>query len=101
MIDYKNDEIIKDIYDCAMTVFGHGIVVPSDNHPCGWDWLDFECVCGEEYIVDHRFSAFEISNGAYEDHKYEGMTLKEILEITGGKFLFEINTNVDWSQEGR
>lgn len=99
MIDCKNDENIKDIYDCTMTMFSHGIAVPSNVHPCGWDWLDFDYVGGEEYIANHRFARFEISNGICEYHEYENLTLQDILEITKGRFLFEINTNVDWGRE--
>ena len=100
MIDYKNDEIIKDIYECAMTVFGHGIAVPSKEHPCGWDWLDFDMV-DDRGILNYTFTNSDISDGCHGVNDYEDLTLKKILEVTEGKFLFEINTNVDWSEEGR
>lgn len=92
-IDYKDDGIIKEIYNCAMEVFSHGIAVPSEAHPCGWDWLDFDMV---DDILTHQFHGYDISGSAYEQHDYDWMTLKEILEENEGRFLFEINTNIDW-----
>lgn len=97
-IDYTSDEIIKEIYDCAMNVFCHGIAVPSDRHPCGWDWLDFECIVDENDVLEYEFSLSEISGGIYEDHDYEFLTLKEILIETEGKFLFELNTWINWEE---
>lgn len=94
-IDYTSDEIIKAIYDCAMNVYCHGIAVPSNNHPCGWDWLDFEYI-DEDNILEHEFSLSDISNGVYDEHDYESLTLKEILIETEGRFLFELNTRISW-----
>lgn len=94
-IDYTSDEIIKEIYNGAMNVFCHGIAVPSDSHPCGWDWLDFECV-DEDEVLEYEFSLSDISNGIYEEHDYEFLTLKEILIKTEGRFLFELNTRISW-----
>lgn len=93
-VDYTSDEIIKEIYDCAMNVLGHGIAVPSNNHPCGWDWIDFEYIDGD--ILEYKFNPNQISNGNYEDSEYDWLTLKEILIKANGKFLFEINCSIDW-----
>lgn len=92
----KDDQIIKDIFNCANEVYGQGIAIPSSNHPCGWDWLDFSCT---DDILTDIFYPYNVSNGIYEFHKVEDKTLKEILEITEGKFLFEINTCLDWEDK--
>ena len=97
-IDYTSDEIIEGIYDYAMNVYCHGIAVPSDVHPCGWGWLDFEGIIDENEILEYKFSLSDISNGIYEEHDYEFLTLKEILIKTEGRFLFELNTWINWEE---
>lgn len=92
-VDYTKDEIIQEVYNCAMNVFGEGIAVPSLNHPCGWDWLDFKEV---DDILTYEFMNYDISNGVYDSPEQEGRTLKEILIAHKGRFLFEINTNINW-----
>ncbi len=94
-VDYTKNEILEEIYDCAMNVFCHGIYVKSDKHPCGWDFLDFEYISENESILEYKFGVSDISNGCYEDHIYEGLTLKEILIIAEGKFCFEFQ-DIDW-----
>lgn len=94
-VDYTSDEILKEIYTGAMEVFGGVIVVPSEYHPCGWDWIDFSNI--EDILVD-CFDICDISKGIYDDHAYADLTLKEILNKTKGKFLFEINCNVNWEE---
>lgn len=91
-VDYTSDEILKEIYDCAMTVFCHGIAVPDDCHPCRWSWIDFTEV---DDILTYEFEQDDINNN-FGDSDYVGSTLKKILIKTEGKFLFEINTYVDW-----
>lgn len=93
-IDITKDEDIKRIYDCAMEVFCDGIAVPSDNHPCGWDWIDFKYV---DDILTYKFDYSNISNGI-GNNDFEGKTLKEILKFTKGRFLFEIFTYVNWEE---
>jgi hypothetical protein len=99
-IDYTSDKVIQDIYTSAMEVFGHGIAVPSELHPCGWAWIDFsyiDIVAGDNILI-HTFYCSEINDGWGED-SLDGLTLKQILEKTEGRFLFEINTNIDWDRE--
>lgn len=99
-VDYTKDEIIKEIYNGAMDAFCQGIAVPSNNnHPCNWDWLDFKQIDNEdvEYdILHYKFELDDISNGIYSNHEYEGLTLKQVINKTKGKFLFEIYCCVDW-----
>ena len=92
-IDYTDDKIIQEIYECANNTFGHGIAVPSNSHPCGWDWIDFE---GMDNVLTDKIFLADINDGSYDYHEFDGLMLKEILAITEGKFLFEINCNVDW-----
>lgn len=98
-VDFKDSEVLKQIYTGAMEVFGQGIAIPSDNHMCGWDWIDFEYVDNAEEILEYRFDSTDISNGIYGRHEFSGLTLKEILIKTKGRFLFEINCNVDWEEK--
>ena len=99
-IDYTSDEVIQDIYDCAMDVFCQGIAVPSELHPCGWAWISFEDIDidEEDNILIHTFYCSEI-NGGWGEDDLEGLTLKQILEKIEGRFLFEINTTIDWDRE--
>jgi len=94
-VDFKDPEVLQQIYIGAMEVFGGVIVVPSEYHPCGWDWIDFSNV---EDILTHNFDICEISKGIYDDHAYADLTLKEILVLTKGRFLFEINCDVGWEE---
>lgn len=96
IIDFSKDEHIINVYNCAKEVYGHGIAIPSNYHPCGWDWIDFESV---EDILEHKFEGFDISNGC-GNPAYEGDTLKQILLKTEGKFAFEVNVNnIDWYKD--
>ena len=90
-VDYTSDEILREIYDCAMNVFCKGIAAPDDCHPCGWSWIDFNIV---DDILTYEFEQDDI-NDNLGDSKYVGNTLREILIKTEGKFLFEINTFVN------
>lgn len=98
-LNFDNDRIIIDIYDCATEVYGKGIAVPTirDGHPCGWDWLDFGEIFSEDLdILTYKFCDYDISKG-FGCGEYEDKTLKEILKITNGRFAFEINiNNIDW-----
>lgn len=95
-LDFSSDEAIQDIYDCAMNVYGKGIAIPSNYHPCGWDWLDFTFV---DDILEHEFQSFEISNSC-GNPAYLFNTLKEILKKTNGEFAFEVNCfNINWYED--
>ena len=91
----QDDKVIRDIFNCAKDVYGGGIVIPSDKHPCGWDWLDFSYI---DDVFTETFCLSTVSNGAYGNYDYEYCTLRAILLSVGGKFLFEINTCIDWSE---
>lgn len=96
-IDYTTDESIKEVYIAAKEVFGNGIAVPSNQHPCNWDWIDFSYVENEEEVLSYQFDLSDISDGIYEESEFNGKTLREILIITEGRFLLEINTFVNWN----
>ena len=91
----QDDKVIKDIFSCAKEVYGGGIAIPSDKHPCGWDWLDFDSMGSP---LNHTFDIHDISNGIYEDSIHEDCNLREVLETVNGKFLFEVNICMDWSE---
>ena len=93
--DYTNDDVLKEIYICATEVFTDGIAVPDNSHPCGWSWIDFD---GVDDILTYKFKCEDINNN-FGDSELEGMTLKEILIKANGRFLFEINTYVDWEED--
>lgn len=92
-IDYTSNEVLEEVYECAVNVFCKGIYVKSDKHPCGWDFITFEWV--SEDFLEYKFELCDISDGCYDDHDFEGLTLKEILIKADGKFSFEIQ-NIDW-----
>jgi hypothetical protein len=87
------DEYILEVFKIAKEVFCNGIYVPvKDWHPCGWDFISFEdidLVDGDifNYIFEHP----DISNGIYDYHPYENMTLRGILTETKCRFTFEIS----------
>ena len=87
---------LVNIVRCAKEVFCQGIYVPCDSHPCGWDFIDFSDVTPSTVsVVTHEFDMMEISNGIYDGHPYEGMTLKQVLRETKGKYAFEIGS-INW-----
>lgn len=105
-LNFNDNQIIKDIYDCACEVYGNGIAVPTQSgHTCGWDWLDFSYIHekdnedSEYHILNYKFEGGDVSNGC-NSGDFVGLTLKQILEITEGKFAFEVNcNNVDWYED--
>lgn len=93
-----DDSVLLEIYDAAMNVFCKGIYVPCDRHPCGWDFISFEWIDNNTYedsIFCYSFDIGDISDGTYDIHPYERMTLKEILKETKGDYCFEIG-QIDW-----
>lgn len=95
-VDFTKNEVILDIYSCAIEVFSGGIYIPSGNHICGWDWLDFSNI---DDVLTYRFDFYDISDGIYKHPEQYDKTLKEVITETKGRFLFEINTNVDWEED--
>lgn len=89
-----NNDIL-DIVACAKEVFCDGIYVPSDMHPCGWDFISFENIEMEDDILDYKFSDSDVSNGNYAFCDFDECTLEEILEKTNGKYAFEIG-QINW-----
>lgn len=99
-LNFKDDKIILDIFNCAKEVYGSGIAVPVyGGHPCGREWLGFENIDDEDNILTYEFQDADISNGC-SNGDYTDRTLKEILEITEGRFAFEVNTNnINWDED--
>lgn len=96
-LDFNKDETILDVFNCAKEVYGSGIAVPVENgHPCGWEWLDFKYI---DDILHDKFEDSDVSDG-YGSGTYTGLTLKEILNKTKGRFAFEVNVNnINWEQD--
>lgn len=100
---YTSDKDLKDIYNCAMDVGGHGITIPSHN-PWRYSWIDFELLKTmhdqniNETILNHVFDETEINEGIGDD-EFNNKTLKDILTMTKGKFRFGINTYIDWEED--
>lgn len=102
-MNYTSDKWLQQIYDCTNEILSDGIAVPSKYHPCGWTWIDFSNIKDDEFcsnpkILSYRFGFYDFNNGL-GDKNYEGLTLKEILIKTEGKFSFEINTDIDWDNK--
>ena len=74
------DEKLKDIYNAATQAFCGGIYVKSDKHPSGFDFISFDELDIAEDILDYEISYSDVSGGIYDDHDFDSMTLKEILE---------------------
>jgi hypothetical protein len=92
--DITMNEIIK----CAKKVFCNGIYVPSNYHPCGWDFISFDNIdelSQGKYDANYIFNNYDICQGVYDEHEYEDCTLRDILEQTNGKMAFELST-IDW-----
>jgi hypothetical protein len=105
-LNFDDTKVIEDIYKRAKEEYKNGIAVPVENgHPCGWEWLSFEYLGGA--IEDDGYSSLDIwvfedediSNGCGTDCYY-GLTLKEVLKKTNGRFAFEVNgNNIDWDND--
>ena len=91
----NGNELIIDIVKCAKEIFCNGLYVPSTAHPCGWDFISFESIDLEDDVLEYTIESSDICDGAYSWHDYEGLTIKELLEKTKGKYAFEIGS-MDW-----
>lgn len=86
--------LAKYIYNGAKS-FGEGIYVPSNCHPCGWDFINFTYVFdSEDDVEDNVFYGSDISNG-YGNEEFSNCTLLEILKKVHGQVAFELN-QIDW-----
>jgi hypothetical protein len=89
------DEQALEIFKTAKEVFCNGLYVKVKGaHPCEWDFISFE-YCDDDDIKDWLFWGDDISGGIYDNHPYNRMTLKEILQQAEGKYAFEIG-QTDW-----
>ena len=86
--EFSNKWLIQ-IVDAARNVFGNCIYIESAKHPCGWDRLEFEDIEEIEDVLEYEFSLYDITNYIYEDHLWDGLTLKEILTKNSPKWGFE------------
>ena len=97
-LEKYTDEKVLQIYNSAIKYFCNGLYVKSDKHPCGWDYISFEDIDqdDEEYdVFNYIFSLADINDYIYDDHDFDGKTLKEILESIGDNWAFEIS-GINW-----
>ena len=80
-----NQEYVEEIFKNARKYFADGIYIKSDNHPCGWDFIDFTYADLEvaDDVMDQPISIDCFSGGNYECHELEDKTLYEIIEAVG------------------
>jgi len=74
--------------------FAEGIYVPSDAHPCGWDFISLEYYEVEDDVEEQPIESYEISNG-YGSEEFADCTLLEILKKVHGQVAFE-KSQIDW-----
>jgi len=86
------EKFVKDVYNVAQSI-ADGIYVPSNAHPCGWDFISFEDI-DEWSVAEEPISYYCISNG-YGSEDYGDCTLLEILKKVHGQVAFELN-QIDW-----
>lgn len=84
-------ELISQIYDAAVNIFCGGIYVRAAWHPCGWDFISFDNLESHEDIYNYHITLDDISNGVYDEHPYEEMTILEIIKEVGKDYCFEIS----------
>ena len=80
-----SQEYVEKIYITAKDCFGNGIYIKSDNHPCGWDFIDFD-LADLEVRYDVMVQPIPIdafNDGNYSYHKLEDKTLYEIIKSVG------------------
>lgn len=86
------DELVLEMIKVSKEVFGGMIFIYSDHHHSMYDLLSFENIdedMTEDEKLEYKFKLCDISDGIYEYHPYEGLTLKEILIKSNGRFNFE------------
>jgi hypothetical protein len=92
-----NKKYARNVFEVAKEVFGGGIIVKSDVHPCGWDFISFEDYDNYDMIEENcGFVINDISNAIYDYHPFEGKTLLDILEEAGmNGWVFE-ESQINW-----
>jgi len=89
-------EYAREVFNAAKEIFCDGIYVKClMSHPCGWDFIDFSYM--EDWGYDEIITTEQISDGIYNSHEYEDLTLLEILKEVGKDgWCFEISGTVNW-----
>jgi hypothetical protein len=94
-----NQEYVWNLVDAAKKVFCNGVYVKCKEHPCGWDFINFEdCELEvEDDAMEQPIDISAISNGIYNYHPFDGLTLYEIIKEVGMKgWCFEISGTLNW-----
>lgn len=78
-----NNEYLEKVYYGIKEVFCGGIFVKSDEHPCGWDFINCEQLETQDDIYRFKIEVSEISNYCYNSHPLENLTLAEIIKEVG------------------
>lgn len=90
------EDILKEIVRVSREVFGRCILIPCDHHISGYDFINLDAIelepldGEEEYsVLKYKFEGSDITDGIYDSHPYEGLTLEEVLCKTKKRFRFE------------
>lgn len=94
---FEDSEITKEFAERiweGSKFFAEGIYVPSDAHPCGWDFIDLSDIECSDDVDSVEMCPADISNG-YGSEEFCDKTLLEILKIVHGQVAFE-KSQIDW-----
>lgn len=86
------DELVLELIKVSKEIFGGCIFIYADHHHSGYDILSFDNIDEDIHDLEkleYKFELCDISEGIYDYHPYEGLTLKEILIKSDGRFSFE------------
>lgn len=92
----ETEEDLKLFWDAFHNVYGEGIFIKSDMHPCGWDYVDLTCFYDEYDMMEETLVVNDFSGGRYDWHYYEGYTPFQMLKDLGENWRFE-RSQIDWA----
>ena len=91
----KTEEDFKKFYKAFREVYGEGIYIKSNMHPCGWDWVDLSGFYDVYDMMEEPLTIDDFSNGNYDWHTYEGWSPFQMLKDLEENWAFEIE-DIDW-----
>lgn len=91
----KTKEDLKLFWDAFHNVYGEGIYIKADLHPCGWDYVDLSFYYDVDEMMEMALDIENFSYGYYDWHPYVGFTPFEMLKAVGENWCFERN-QIDW-----
>lgn len=91
----KTEKDLEKFWDAFYNVYGEGIFIKADVHPCGWDYVNLKYFDNTYELMKETLGLENFSNGYYDFHPYDGYTPFEMLKDVGENWCFEIN-QIDW-----